>query len=105
MRGPLWQNRVAMTIQLKPETEALIQEHVQRGPYRTTSEFVEQAVRMLHQEEELWAIEKEEIGEKIERAFGEFERGECFTLEETRAKLQEHKAAWIAANSREKRHG
>jgi putative addiction module CopG family antidote len=85
-----------MTIELKPEIEALIQEHIQRGPYRTTSEFVEQAVRMLHQEEELWAIEKEEIGEKIERGLGEFERGEYLSEEESRARRQEHKATWLA---------
>ncbi|HEV1285164.1 MAG TPA: type II toxin-antitoxin system ParD family antitoxin [Bryobacteraceae bacterium] len=87
-----------MTIHLKPETEALIQEDLQRGPYRTIDEFVEQAVRLLHDEEALWASEKQEIHEKIDRAFGQFERGEYLTLEETRAALQEHKAAWFAAN-------
>ncbi len=89
-----------MTIHLKPETEALIQEDLQRGPYRTVEEFVEQAVRMLHEEESLWASEKQEIHEKIERAVGQFERGEYLTLEETRAKIQEYKAAWIAENRR-----
>jgi Arc/MetJ-type ribon-helix-helix transcriptional regulator len=89
-----------MTIQLKPETEALIQQDLQRGPYRTIEEFVEQAVRMLHDEEELWASEKQAINEKIERAHGQFERGEYFTEEESRARLEEHKAAWIAEHRR-----
>ncbi len=34
------------------------------------------------------------IHEKIERAFGQFERGEGLTPEESRALLQEKKAAW-----------
>ncbi len=95
----LWENQVSpMTIHLKPETEALIQEDVQRGQYSSADEFVEEAVRLLHEEQELWA---REVHEKIERAYAELERGECFTLEETRAKLQEHKAAWLAAKNRE----
>jgi putative addiction module CopG family antidote len=101
MRG-LCQNEVMpMTIHLKPETEALIQEDLQRGPYRTIDEFVEQAVRMLHEEEELRASEKQLINEKIERGIAQFERGEYFTEEESRARLEEHKAAWMAENRRE----
>lgn len=55
---------------------------------------------MLHEEEELWAIEKQAIHEKIERAFGQFERGEYFTEEESRARREEHKAAWLAEHRR-----
>jgi len=89
-----------MTIHLKPETEALIQEDLQRGPYRSIEEFVEQAVRMLHEEESIWANEKQAIHEKIERAFGELERGEDLSAEESRAILEEHKMAWLAENRR-----
>ena len=94
-----------MTIQLKPEIEALIEEDLQRGHYRSKEEFVEQAVRMLHQEEELWASVKQGIHEKIERAFGELERGEDLSEEETRAQLAEHKVEWLARNRPEARHG
>jgi putative addiction module CopG family antidote len=98
--GRLCQNEVMpMTIHLKPETEALIQEDLQRGPYRTIEEFVEQAVRMLHEEEELWASEKQMIHEKIERGIAQWERGEFFTEEELRVSLAKHKAAWIAART------
>jgi putative addiction module CopG family antidote len=89
-----------MTIHLKPEIEALIQEDLQRGPYRTIDEFVEHAVRLLHEEEALWESEKKEIHEKIERGLGEIERGEDLSEEECRAQLQEHKAAWLAENRR-----
>jgi putative addiction module CopG family antidote len=96
MRGLCQNEGMPMTIRLKPETEALIQEDLQRGPYRTIEEFVEQAVRMLHEEEELWATEKQMINEKIERGLAQFERGEFFTEEELRTRQQERKAAWIA---------
>lgn len=82
-----------MTIHLKPETEALIQEDVQRGQYSSADEFVEEAVRLLHEEQEAWA---REVHEKIERAYGQFERGEYFTMEEMLVKRQERKAAWLA---------
>ncbi len=84
-----------MIIQLKPETEALIQEDVQRGQYSSAEEFVEEAVRLLHEEQEAWA---KEVHEKIERAVGQFERGEFYTMEEMLVKRQERTAAWLAKN-------
>jgi len=38
---------------------------------------------------------KPEIAEKIERAFEQFERGDFLTSEESRANMQERKAAWL----------
>jgi putative addiction module CopG family antidote len=83
-----------MTIHLKPELEALIQKDVERGAYRSVDEFVERAVQMLHEEEALLANDGRVVHEKIERAFDQFERGEGLTPEESRARLQERKAAW-----------
>jgi Arc/MetJ-type ribon-helix-helix transcriptional regulator len=68
-----------MTIHLKPELEALIQKDVERGPYQSVDDFVERAVQMLHEEEALLANDRHVIHEKIERAFGQFERGEGLT--------------------------
>ncbi len=50
----------------------------------------------LHEDLELLAGDRESIDAKIERAIGQFERGECFSAEESRARLQEQKAAWLA---------
>jgi putative addiction module CopG family antidote len=83
-----------MTIHLKPELEALIQKDVDRGRYQSVDEFVERAVQMLHEEEALLADDNQAIHEKIERAFGQFERGEGLGAEESRARLQEKKAVW-----------
>ena len=49
-----------MTIYLKPEVEALIQQEVQRGPYESAEEFVERAVQMLHEQEEWLAHNRAE---------------------------------------------
>jgi len=87
--------RICMTIHLKPELQALIQKDVDRGHYQSVDEFVERAVQMLHEEEALLANDSRAIHEKIERAFGQFERGEGLTPEESRAWLQEKKVAWL----------
>lgn len=84
-----------MTIHLKPELEALIQEDVERGLYQSVDDFVERAVQMLHEEEALLANDRHVIHDKIERAVGQFERGEGLTHEESRARFQEKKAAWL----------
>ena len=36
-----------------------------------------------------------EIAEKVERAFGQFERGEFFSAEESQADMEKRKAAWL----------
>jgi len=55
-------------IELKPETEALIRQDVQRGPYRNATEFVERAVEILRgQEEWLSAMRPESIIADLKR--------------------------------------
>ena len=36
------------------------------------------------------------VNAKIERAFEQFEKGEFFTAEESRADMEKRKAAWLA---------
>ena len=50
---------------------------------------------MLHEEESQLANDRQVIHEKIERAFGQFERGEGLTPEESRAGLEKKKADWL----------
>ena len=59
-----------MTIHLKPELEALIQEDVERGPYQSADEFVAQAVQMLHEHEQWLADNRADIAAKIEHGLG-----------------------------------
>jgi putative addiction module CopG family antidote len=90
-----------MTIHLKPELEALIQADVERGPYESADEFVAQAVRLLHAEEQWLADNRVDIAAKIERGFAQAERGELLDPVEVRAHLNERKQAWMDQNNRE----
>jgi len=46
--------------------------------------------------EEAWLLEnRDEIDERIERAFAQFEQGEFFSAEESRADLDKRKAPWL----------
>jgi len=76
-----------MTIHLKPELEALIQKDVERGPYQPADEFVEQAVQMLHEQEQ-W------LAAKIEEGYASAERGEFLDAKQVRAQVNERKQAW-----------
>ena len=82
-----------MTIHLKPELEALIQEDVQRGPYRSVDEFVERAVEMLHEQEEWLAENQAEIAVRIEHGFTQAERGELIDGDEAVRVLRQRREA------------
>lgn len=53
-------------IQLPAELERIILEDVQRGPYRTADEFLEQAVRLLHEHEDWLASQRTTIAMSVE---------------------------------------
>jgi antitoxin ParD1/3/4 len=78
-----------MTIHLRPELEALIQQDVERGPYQSADEFVAQAVQMLHEHEQWLADNRVEIAAKIEHGFGQAERGELVDGEEAFRQLRQ----------------
>jgi len=90
-----------MTIHLKPELEALIQEDVERGPYQSADEFVAQAVRLLHEHEQWLADNRADIAAKIEQGYAQAERGELLDPVEVRARLNQRKQAWVDQNKRE----
>lgn len=52
---------------------------------------------MLSSENECLDEHKQEIAETIERAFGQFERGEFLSAEESKAEMEKRKAAWLAS--------
>jgi antitoxin ParD1/3/4 len=78
-----------MTIHLKPELEALINEDVERGPYQSADEYVAQAVQMLHAHERSLAEDRAEIAAKIEQGFAQAERGELVDGEEAFRQLRQ----------------
>ena len=89
-----------MTIRLKPEPEALIQKDVERGPYQSADEFVEQAVQMLHEQEQWLADNHADIAAKIEEGYVSAERGDLLDPEQVRAQIDERKQAWRNENQR-----
>jgi antitoxin ParD1/3/4 len=89
-----------MAIRLKPELEALIQLDVQRGPYRSADEFVERAVQMLHDQEQWFAENRDEIAAKIEAGYASAERGELLDAEQVSRRLNERKQVWRDQNNR-----
>ncbi len=80
-----------MTVKIKPELGALIQKDVQRGPYHSVDEFVEQAVQMLHAQEEWLAEHQPEIAAEIEHGFAQAERGELIDSDEAVRLLRERR--------------
>ena len=84
-----------MTIHLKPELEAVIHEHVQRGPYQSVDEFMERAVQMLHEQEAWLAENRAEISGGIEHGFAQAERGELIDGDEAVRLLRQRREAKV----------
>ena len=87
-----------MNIRLRPELEKLVEEDVQRGPYRTADEFVERAVVLLHEHERWLAEHSAEIEVKIDEGYAAAQRGELIDSEEVRRSMDEKKRARFVDN-------
>jgi putative addiction module CopG family antidote len=85
-----------MTITLRPEQEKVVAQAIRSGAYKSPEEVIERALEVLRSEETWLLDHKDEIAEKIDRAFGQFERGEFLSAEESRAEMEKRKAAWLA---------
>ena len=83
-----------MTITLTSEHERLIAQAIQSGAYQNPEEVIERALEALRNDDAWLRDNKDSISEKIERAFAQFERGEFFSAEESRADMERCKAAW-----------
>ena len=89
-----------MTITLRPEHEKVVTQAIQSGAYQNPDEVIERALEVLRSEDTWLLDHKDEIGEKIDRAFGQFEQGEFFSAEESRADMEKRKAGWLAEQQR-----
>lgn len=79
---------------LRPEHEQVIAQTIQSGAYQNPDDVIARALEVLRDEEEWLHDQKTEVAEKIERAFGQFERGEFFSAEESRADMEKRKTTW-----------
>ena len=84
-----------MTIQLRPEVEAMIQQDIAHGPYQSVEEFVEQAVMLLHEQEDWLTTNRNEIAARIEQGWLSAQRGNLIDSEQVKAGMQEKKIAWL----------
>ena len=87
-----------MTIELKPEDEQLIQRRLQSGGFTTVQEVIHHALQVQDAEEAWLELHKQEVGEKIEKAIAEFDRGGGIPRSGVRSRLQEMKSARLAEN-------
>jgi antitoxin ParD1/3/4 len=89
-----------MTINLKPELQRLIQKDIERGAYQSVEEFVERAVQMLHDEEDLLWESKDAIHREIGRGLAQLDRGEGVPGDVSRSRLQEKKDEFLKRQHR-----
>lgn len=87
-----------MTITIRPEHEQLIVQAIQNGAYENPDELIGRALELLRSEDDWINENKATIGEKIERGFDQFERGQFFSAEESRIDLEKRKAEWLRAH-------
>ena len=90
-------DRGSVTIHINPDDEQLIRKRVQSGAFSSVEEVIHRALESQDAEETWLQDNRTAIDEKIERALGQFERGEGLTPEESLALLESRKAAWRAS--------
>jgi antitoxin ParD1/3/4 len=90
----------ATTLTLRPEHEKAIAQAIRSGAYQNPDEVIARALEVLRIEDAWLYGHKEEIAEKIELAFGQFERGEFLSSTESRADMERRKAEWLREQKR-----
>lgn len=79
----------------------MIRQGVERGPYNTPEELVEQAISEFHEREDWLAQHRQDIAQKIEEGWQSAKQGNLMTAEEVKFAMETHKAAWLKANQKE----
>ena len=65
-----------MPIQLTPEFEQLIENKVKSGPYKSASEVIAEALRLLEQRDRIFADTNDKVRTQIEQGWQSAQRGE-----------------------------
>jgi antitoxin ParD1/3/4 len=84
-----------MTIELKPEAEAIIRKRLQSGAFASPKEVIERALELLSVEEEWLAENHDEIAAKVQDGWDAAQKGELIDLTQVRANLQKKKEEWL----------
>ena len=84
-----------MNVSLTPELEKLIYEKVRSGLYNSASEVIREALRLLHERDQVRQQELEALRAKINRGLEQLNRGEgipeSVAVRRLRANRQVHK--------------
>jgi Arc/MetJ-type ribon-helix-helix transcriptional regulator len=83
-----------MDITLRPEHQKAIAKAIESGAYQSPDDVIARALDVLRDEEDWLQENRNEIADKIEKAFAQFERGEYFSPDQSRADMEQRKAAW-----------
>ena len=73
----------------------MIRQDIQRGAYRSVDEFLEQAVRLLHEQEDWLAANRQKFSKMIEEGWQAASRGELADEMTIRSRMEERKRAWL----------
>jgi antitoxin ParD1/3/4 len=65
-----------MNVSLTPELEKLVNEKVRTGLYNSASEVIREALRLLHERDQISRQELEAVRAKINRGLEQLDRGE-----------------------------
>jgi len=83
-----------MTVELKPEIEALIQKQLQSGAFSSAEELIERALECFGAEKDWLADNRDEIAAQIQEGWDEAQRGELTDAEDVRAEMRQFKDDW-----------
>jgi len=83
-----------MTVDLKPEIEAIIQKQLRSGAYSKPEEVIERALEFLVAEEDWLAANRAEIAAQVEEGWDETQKGELTDAEQVRAEMRHFKEDW-----------
>lgn len=89
-----------MTSALSQEQEQLVAQAMQSRGCQDADYVIARALELLRAEDGWLPKQGEAVSGKIERAFEQFERGEFFTDQQSRADMEQRKAAWLHGRSR-----
>ena len=78
-----------MTVELKPEIEALIQKRLQSGAFSSAEKVIERALEFLNAEEDWLPDNRDHIA--VQEGWDEAQRGEWTVTENVRAEMQRFK--------------
>ncbi len=84
-----------MTVTIRPEHDDLIAAAIQAGKYENPDAVIDHALKVLRSEEDWLDANRVAVSEKVDRAFAQFEPGEFFSPEASKADMARRKANWL----------